>query len=90
MHDQREEEIIHLKVKAQDQEEIHFKIKTGTPLKKLMEKYVERIGLNDLSAVNFVYDGERIYTHSTPQRLRMRDGDEIMVTITQTGGRGLI
>ena len=34
-----------IKVKSQDQDEIHFKIKQTMAFKKLMEKYCERINI---------------------------------------------
>ena len=43
----KDEETIHLKVKSQDNEEVFFKIKRTTQLKKLMDKYCERQGVND-------------------------------------------
>jgi small ubiquitin-related modifier len=81
-----QEEIITLRVKAQDSEEVHFKIKSNTPLKKLMEKYSQRIGKSDLSELNFLYDGVRVNAGSTPQVLGMRNGDELEAVVIQVGG----
>ena len=80
------EEIIHLKVKSSDHEEIFFKIKKVTPLKKLMEKYCERMGLQNLNNVRFLFDGERIVPSNTPAQLNMQNGDEIDVYVEQHGG----
>ena len=80
------EEIIHLKVKSNDHEEIFFKIKKVTPLKKLMEKYCERMGLSNLNNVRFLFDGERIVPSNTPAQLNMQNGDEIDVYVEQHGG----
>ena len=80
------EEIIHLKVKSNDHEEIFFKIKKVTPLKKLMEKYCERMGLSNLNNVRFLFDGERIVPSNTPSQLNMQNGDEIDVYVEQHGG----
>ena len=41
----KDDETIHLKVKSQDNEEVFFKIKRTTQLKKLMDKYCERQGV---------------------------------------------
>ena len=82
----QEEGIIHIKVKSQDAEELNFKIKKNTPLKKLMEKYLEKMGIKDVSTVNFLYEGEKVHATSTPERLNMSDGDEIEVTKIQVGG----
>ena len=81
-----EEGILHIRVKSQDSEELNFKIKKNTPLKKLMEKYLERLGIKDTSSVNFLFEGEKIHANSTPDRLGMNDGDEIEVTKIQVGG----
>ena len=80
------EEIIHLKVKSSDHEEIFFKIKKVTPLKKLMEKYCQRMGLSSLNNVRFLFDGERIVPSNTPLQLNMQNGDEIDVYVEQHGG----
>ena len=81
------EEIIHLKVKSNEHEEIFFKIKKVTPLKKLMEKYCERMGISNLNNVRFLFDGERIIPSNTPAQLNMQNGDEIDVYVEQHGGR---
>jgi len=39
------DDIIHLKVRSQDDDEVFFKIKRTTQLKKLMDKYCERQGV---------------------------------------------
>ena len=83
------DEIIHLKVKSNDHEEIFFKIKKVTPLKKLMEKYCERMGLSNLNNVRFLFDGERIVPSNTPAQLNMQNGDEIDVYVEQHGGNNL-
>ena len=84
------EEIIHLKVKSNDHEEIFFKIKKVTPLKKLMEKYCERMGLSNLNNVRFLFDGERIVPSNTPAQLNMQNGDEIDVYVEQHGGNNFM
>jgi small ubiquitin-related modifier len=82
----KSDDIIFLKVKAHEGEELHFKIKSDTPLKKLMEKYSERIGVSDVNNLNFLYDGTRISATNTPQLLGMSSGDEIEVAAIQIGG----
>ena len=54
-------------------------------LKKLMEKYCERINIL-LSSANFVFEGEKIYPHQTPEDLNMQNEDEIQVLVEQVGG----
>lgn len=50
------------------------------PLKKLMEKYCERINIT-MSAANFVFEGEKINAYNTPNDLNMQNNDEINVII---------
>ncbi|KAI8361288.1 ubiquitin-related domain-containing protein [Mortierella sp. GBAus27b] len=78
-------EHINLKVVAQDQTEVFFKIKRSTQLKKLMEAYCERQG-KAVNSVRFLYDGERIQPTNTPNELEMEDGDSIDVMVEQVGG----
>ncbi len=78
-------EVLTLKVKSQDQDEVHFKIKKSTPLKKLMERYCERLNIL-LNQANFVFEGEKVFPYNTPKQLNMRDKDEIAVMVEQVGG----
>eukprot|EP00894_Picocystis_sp_ML_P001520 jgi/Pico_ML_1/52037/g2809.t1 len=78
-------EHINLKVKSQDGNEIFFKIKRTTPLKKLMQAYCERQSV-DMNSIAFLWDGARIRAEQTPDELDMQDGDEIDAMLHQTGG----
>ncbi len=81
-----QDNIIMLRVKAQDSEEVHFKIKSNTPLNKLMEKYSQRMGFKSLNDLSFLYDGMRVNSGSTPVSLGMHNGDEIEAVVVQLGG----
>jgi len=78
-------EHITLKVKSQDGNELFFKIKRGTQLKKLMEAYCSRNGVNP-STVRFLFDGQRIQETNTPNDLNLEDNDQIDAMVEQTGG----
>jgi small ubiquitin-related modifier len=78
-------EHIKLKVLAQDNTEIHFKIRRTTPFKKLMEAYCQKQGIA-LTDVRFVVDGMRILPGQTPKELSLEDGDAIDVLSEQMGG----
>ena len=65
-------EHINLKVKSQDGNEIFFKIKRSTQLKKLMDAYCSRQGISP-STVRFLFDGERLQENSTPEQLEMEE-----------------
>ncbi|OMJ86087.1 hypothetical protein SteCoe_12443 [Stentor coeruleus] len=78
-------EHITLKVKSQDGNEVFFKIKRATPLKKLMEAYCSRNGVN-ISTVRFLFDGQRIQETNTPNDLHLEENDQIDAMVEQTGG----
>ena len=76
---------ITLKVRSQEGNELVFKIKKNTELKKLMDNYCSRLGITATSW-RFIYDGERIKPNNTAEELQMEDGDEIDVMLEQIGG----
>jgi Ubiquitin-like protein (sentrin) len=79
-------EHITLKVKSQDGNELLFKIKKGTQLKKLMDAYCSRNGVSP-STVRFLFDGVRIQENNTPNDLNLEDNDQIDAMVEQTGGK---
>ncbi|EGF79132.1 hypothetical protein BATDEDRAFT_90152 [Batrachochytrium dendrobatidis JAM81] len=76
---------INVKVMAPDQGEVFFKIKRSTPLLKLMNAYCERQG-KQRGTIRFMYDGNRVEEHATPDQLDMDDGDVIDAMVEQLGG----
>ncbi|KAJ3341847.1 hypothetical protein HDU93_003968 [Gonapodya sp. JEL0774] len=58
---------------------------TTTPLRKLMDAYVQKTGM-DPNSVRFLYDGERIQKEATPHELNMEDNDIIETAVEQIGG----
>ncbi|CAI0379377.1 unnamed protein product [Linum tenue] len=76
---------INLKVKGQDGNEVFFRIKRSTQLKKLMGAYCDRQSV-DLNSIAFLFDGRRLRAEQTPDELEMEDGDEIDAMLHQTGG----
>lgn len=76
---------INLKVVGQDGNEVFFKIKKHTALKKLMEAYCQRQGVSS-GSIRFLYDGRRVMAEQTPKELGMEDGDIIDALLQQTGG----
>ncbi|KAF7039390.1 hypothetical protein CFC21_049394 [Triticum aestivum] len=76
---------INLKVKGQDGNEVFFRIKRSTQLKKLMNAYCDRQSV-DMKAIAFLFDGRRLRAEQTPDELEMEDGDEIDAMLHQTGG----
>ncbi|XP_075482054.1 small ubiquitin-related modifier 1-like [Primulina tabacum] len=76
---------MNLKVKDQDGNEIYFRIKRNTQLKKLMNAYCEK-KLEDPNSFVFLFDGRQIRGEQTPDELEMEDGDEIDFMQRQMGG----
>ncbi|KAG7534302.1 Ubiquitin domain [Arabidopsis thaliana x Arabidopsis arenosa] len=76
---------INLKVKGQDGNEVFFRIKRSTQLKKLMNAYCDRQSV-DFNSIAFLFDGRRLRAEQTPDELEMEDGDEIDAMLHQTGG----
>lgn len=66
-------------------ENVGFKIKRDTQLKKVFANYESR---KDVQPGSFLYliDGQRIRETDTAKLLELVDGDEIQVMSAQTGG----
>ncbi|MCJ1446159.1 MAG: hypothetical protein MMC23_006664 [Stictis urceolatum] len=76
----------HLNIKVTDNNnEVFFKIKRTTQLKKLMEAFCDRQGKTPAS-VRFLFDGTRVNPTDTPDTLDMADGDTLEVHQEQVGG----
>ncbi|KAK6132865.1 hypothetical protein DH2020_033396 [Rehmannia glutinosa] len=65
--------------------EVFFRIKRNTQLKKLMNAYCDRQSV-DFNSIAFLFDGRRLRAEQTPDELEMEDGDEIDAMLHQTGG----
>uniref|UniRef100_A0A7N0ZZ03 Small ubiquitin-related modifier n=1 Tax=Kalanchoe fedtschenkoi TaxID=63787 RepID=A0A7N0ZZ03_KALFE len=76
---------INLKVKGQDGNEVFFRIKRNTQLRKLMNAYCDRQSV-EMNSIAFLFDGRRLRQEQTPDELEMEDGDEIDAMLHQTGG----
>lgn len=75
----------YLLVLLQDGNEVFFRIKRSTQLKKLMNAYCDRQSV-ELNSIAFLFDGRRLRAEQTPDELEMEDGDEIDAMLHQTGG----
>ena len=76
-------EYITLKVVGDDENEIHFQVKTTTLLGKLKKHYSERVGV-PVNSLKFLFDGRRIRDDETPELLEMEHEDVIEVYQEQT------
>ncbi|KAL8195572.1 hypothetical protein R6Q57_025975 [Mikania cordata] len=77
----------HLTIAWKDGNEVFFRIKRSTQLKKLMNAYCDRQSV-ELNSIAFLFDGRRLRAEQTPDELEMEDGDEIDAMLHQTGGDG--
>ncbi|MBA0789643.1 hypothetical protein Gotri_024816, partial [Gossypium trilobum] len=68
-----------------DGNEVFFRIKRSTQLKKLMNAYCDRQSV-DFNSIAFLFDGRRLRVEQTPDELEMEEGDEIDAMLHQTGG----
>ncbi|MCJ1354504.1 MAG: hypothetical protein MMC33_004493 [Icmadophila ericetorum] len=76
----------HLNIKVTDNNnEVFFKIKRTTALKKLMDAFCDRQGKQP-NTVRFLFDGARVQATDTPEILDMADGDTLEVHQEQIGG----
>ncbi|KAJ9627962.1 SUMO protein smt3 [Taxawa tesnikishii (nom. ined.)] len=81
-----EQQTEHLNIKVTDNNnEVFFKIKRTTQLKKLMDAFCERQGKTP-SSVRFLFDGQRVNPTDNPESLDMQDGDTLEVHQEQIGG----
>jgi len=76
----------HLNIKVTDNNnEVFFKIKRTTQLKKLMDAFCDRQGKSPQS-VRFLFEGVRVNPTDNPESLEMQDGDTLEVHQEQIGG----
>ncbi|KAF9588474.1 hypothetical protein IFM89_010500 [Coptis chinensis] len=68
-----------------DGNEVFFRIKRSTQLRKLMTAYCDRQSV-EFNSIAFLFDGRRLRGEQTPDELEMEDGDEIDAMLHQTGG----
>ncbi|KAJ3842179.1 small ubiquitin-related modifier [Lentinula raphanica] len=78
-------ETINVKVVSSSGDEVFFKIKRTTQLRKLLGAYANKVG-KDVNTIRFLYDGTRISETDTPHSLEMEDNDTIDVMVEQVGG----
>ena len=71
-----ESDVIQLLVKDQSGGEVHFKVKTKTKFEKIMNAFCAKKSL-EMSAVRFLFDGQRLNPQQTPADHGMEDNDVI-------------
>ncbi|XP_064648289.1 small ubiquitin-related modifier-like [Lineus longissimus] len=84
----KDKEFINIKCVSQGaltENEVLFRVKLNTAMRKVMKSYSERSGVPE-SNLRFLFDGRRILEDQTPKLLGFEDGDVIEVYQEQTGG----
>eukprot|EP00210_Caulerpa_lentillifera_P008004 g7643.t1 len=64
---------------------LQFKVRKNTKFEKVMLAFCQKRNYQ-MSQVRFLYDGERVQRHQTPQSVDMEEGDIIDCVIEQLGG----
>jgi len=77
---------INIKVVNSEGNEVFFKIKKNTKLRKLMDAYCKRQGLVN-GSVRFSFDGNRVNPETTPDDIGIQSDDIIDAMVEQTGGQ---
>ncbi|CAI9090882.1 OLC1v1025758C1 [Oldenlandia corymbosa var. corymbosa] len=72
-------------VHKQNLKDVPMKIKRNIKLGKMMVAYCNHMGLQ-LDAVRFIFQGQRVREHQTPNDIGLQDGDVIDVWSEQFGG----
>ncbi|KAF2435081.1 ubiquitin-like protein-like protein SMT3 [Tothia fuscella] len=77
----------HINIKVADRDnEVFFKIKRSTPLKKLMDAFCQRQALTPTQVRFITSEGQKVTAVDTPDTLDMEDGDTLQVHQEQIGG----
>jgi small ubiquitin-related modifier len=80
-----EEEIVTVKVCAQFEQPLFFRLKRTAPMKKLFDAFAKRVGLAT-ATLTFRRDGDRISEADTPASLQLSDDEQIDVFQITIGG----
>ncbi len=76
---------VNIKVVNAEGNEVFFKIKRSTTMKKLMDAYCKKNGMTR-NQVRFLYDGKPLEEEKTPDDYEMDDDDVIDAMVEQVGG----
>ena len=78
---------ISIKVKDQDNTEVHFTVGRYVRFRRLFDAYLDHKGWEEgfRDGVRFLFDGEPIDPGSSPYQLQLEDGDSIDAMMAQVG-----
>lgn len=78
-------QIINIRVRSQQGEEILFKIKPHTVMDKVIKAFSDKIGV-DPSTLRLTFDGQRVTGTQTAAQIELNDGDVLDIMEFQVGG----
>jgi small ubiquitin-related modifier len=78
-------EHVNLTVKDPQGEEVYFKVRRSTKMRKLFTAFCKKSN-TDVASMRFFYQGERIQEDQTPDDLGLHDGDKIDAFFRQVAG----
>lgn len=75
-----------LRVQRGQESDQLFDVKRDSPFLGVMVEYCTRTGMGDYRAIRFTFDGKRVHSYQTPDKLDTEDGDIIDAWFEQIGG----
>lgn len=76
---------INITVRDPQGEEIYFKVRKTTKLRKLFSAFCKKQG-SDPNTIRFFHQGDRINDDDTPEDLNLKEGDKIDAFVKQVAG----
>lgn len=76
---------INLTIRDPQGEEVYFKVRKTTKMKKLFHAFCKR-GNSDPNTIRFFYQGDRINDDDTPEDLNLHEGAKIDAFVRQVAG----
>jgi small ubiquitin-related modifier len=77
--------VLNIRVRSQQGEEVLFKIKQHTQMEKVIKAFSDKVGIEPAS-LRLTFDGERVTGDQTAADLELADGDVLDVMEFQIGG----
>ena len=71
---------------SQTMEDLHFRVKRTYPMKKIFEKYCQRMEIAEPDTLQFLFDGDVIDYTLTVEQVGLTNHDKIEAVQNQVGG----
>jgi small ubiquitin-related modifier len=76
---------VNLTIKDPQGEEVYFKVKRTTRMRKLFQAFCKRSN-TEYETMRFFFQGERVDDETTPADLGLKDGDKLDAFVRQVAG----